>query len=247
MWTLIAVARLALMLPVLLIGIVLSLFIPLMSGTVYRFIASTWYGTMLALMGFRARYQGAVAEDGAVLMVSNHVSWADILVIGARWPYTFLAMHELRHWPVVGWLARRVGTLFIRRGEGAPGAIRQVAEALQAGHSVVLFPEGRTSLGTGVGRFHPRIFQAAVQARVPVRPVALVYRDRGAEPGAATRATYADEAGFVAGLWRTLAGPPVDVHVVAFESVGPLEDRQALARQSWERVRTHPGFTKDSS
>lgn len=245
MWTLFAVARLVVMLPVLLLGIFLSLFVPLMPRPVYRFVAATWYGTMLALMGVRGRYQGT-ASEGAVLMVSNHVSFADILVIGARWPYTFLAMHEISRWPVVGWLARRIGTLFIRRGRGAPDAIRQVTDVLRAGRSVIFFPEGRTSYGTGVGRFHPRIFQAAVDARVPVQPVALYYRDRLAEPGAGTRATFADDAGFMACLWRTMAGPPVDVHVIAFEPVGPLEDRVALARGAWELVRGHPGFTADS-
>ncbi len=245
MWMGIAVLKLLLMLPVLVAGIILSLFVPLMSRTLYHGIAARWYRIMMWLMGIRSRYEGA-APTGPCLVVSNHVSWADILVIGGRWPFTFLAMHEVKGWPVVGWLARRVGTLFIQRGNGAPDAIRQVADMLRSGHPVIIFPEGRTTDGSGVARFHPRIFQAAVDAAVPVQPLGLVYRDRGSPTGTPTRATFADGVGFVGSFWRTIAGPPVDVHVKAFPVVGPLPDRQALSDQAKASIRAHPGFTTGS-
>ncbi len=241
MWTGIAALRLLLIGSVVLVGVVLSLFVPFFSAGVYHRIAANWYGIVLALTGIRARYQGAVV-DGPVLIVSNHVSWADVLVIGARWPFIFLAMQEINRWPVVGWLSRRVGTLFILRGRGAPGAIRQVSEALRSGQSVILFPEGRTSPGIEVKRFHPRIFQAAINAGVPVQPVGLVYQDHGTAPGGGTRATYSDDAGFLSSLWRTMAGPRVDVEVVVFPALSPTEDREALARAAWEHIRGHPGF-----
>ena len=245
MWTAIAILRLILMLPALLVGVAISLLVPWMPPGLYHRITSGWYRTMLWLMGIRGRYDGSV-HDGPCLVVSNHVSWADILVIGARWPFTFLAMHEVNGWPVVGWLARRVGTLFIRRGNGAPDAIRQVADVLRDGRSVIVFPEGRTTDGTTVARFHPRIFQAAVDAVVPVQPLGLVYRDSGSAAGSTTRTTFSDGVGFVRSLWCTIAGPPVNVHVVAFGAVGPLDDRQALSNQANALIRAHNGFTARS-
>ncbi len=245
-----AICRLVLMLPVILAGVALSLWVPSMSTATYRRMAAIWYRTMLVLTGIRIRYRDGVGS-GTVLMVSNHVSWADILVLGARWPFTFLAMHEVGGWPVIGWLARQVGTLFIDRGRGAPGAIRQVTETLQSGESVILFPEGRTSPGNEIRRFHPRIFQAAVNAGVPVQPIALVYQDSGVGPGAGTRATFADGAGFLASLWRTLAGPRVTVDVVVCSLVGPMADRDLLAKAAREGIRAHlalqdPGSGADS-
>lgn len=233
------------MLVVVLGGVVLSLFVPWMTRSVYHGIARGWYRVMMGLMGIRGRYEGDLRETPC-LVVSNHVSWADILVIGARWPFTFLAMHEVNHWPVVGWLARRVGTLFIRRGNGAPGAIRQVADVLREGHSVIIFPEGRTTDGTTVARFHPRIFQAAVDSGVAVQPIGLVYRDRGSDAGSTTRVTFSDGIGFLRSLWRTIAGPPVDVHVIAFDAVGPLRDRQGLSDRARASIRSHGGFTAGS-
>jgi 1-acyl-sn-glycerol-3-phosphate acyltransferase len=241
----VALIRLLLMLPVLALGVLLSLFVRWMPAAIYHQVLTTWYRTMLLFMGIRARYHGPGIR-GPVLMVSNHVSWADILVLGARWPFTFLAMHEVSGWPVVGWLAERVGTLFIRRGSGAPDAIRQVADVLRSGKPVILFPEGRTTEGIRVARFHPRIFQAAIDAAVPVQPVALVYRDRKSPPGSPSRVTFADSAGFLQGLWRTISGPPIDVEVRVFDSLALVPDRQELSRQAREAIKSHPGFTSRS-
>lgn len=241
MWIPIGLLRLILMVPVLLAGVLLTLFIRRMPLPIYRGILTGWYRLMLLLMGIRVRYLGPEVDE-TVLMVSNHVSWADILVLGVRWPFTFLAMHEVSRWPIVGWLARRVGTLFIRRGTGAPDAIRQVTVVLQSDQSVIFFPEGRTTDGTRVARFHPRIFQAAVDAAVPVQPVALVYSDPESPPGTPTRTTFADGAGFFGGLWRTISGPPINVDVRTFKPLTPSTNREDLSRRARAAIESHPGF-----
>ncbi len=245
MWVPVALLRLLLMLPVLLTGALICLFIAHLSRGLQDRIVSTWHRVMLWCMGIRARYRGP-AVTGPVLMVANHVSWADILVLGARWPFAFLAMAEVRRWPLVGWLAGRVGTLFIRRGEGASDALRQVAAVLREGRSAILFPEGRTTDGTRVARFHPRLLQAAVETGAPVQPVALGYQDRGSENGAPSRVTYADEAGFLEGLWRVISGPLIDVDVRVYPVVGPADDRQLLSREAHTAISSHPRFTARS-
>jgi 1-acyl-sn-glycerol-3-phosphate acyltransferase len=93
----------------------------------------------------------------------------------------FVAKQEIRGWPVVGWLTARGETIFHQRGsqESMGGVMHAMLARLQAGRPVGVFPEGRTRDGAEVGPFHARIFQPAVEASVPVQPVALRYGRRG--------------------------------------------------------------------
>jgi len=151
-------------------------------------VAMRWNRVMVALLGVRCQYRGAgiatvdatpaPAHGRGALLVSNHISWLDTLVFGARWPVLFLAKSEVAAWPALGWLARRAGTLFIARGHGAEQATRDIGDALRRGRSVVLFAEGRTTDGRGVKRFQPRLLQAALDAGAPVQAAALRYTDR---------------------------------------------------------------------
>lgn len=114
------------------------------------------------------------------LWLANHVSWVDIAVLGALRPLSFLAKAEVADWPLAGWLARQAGTLFIRRGAGDSLAIgKQLAEQLQQGGHLAIFPEGTSSDGSGVLRFHARLLAAAVDSGVAVQPVAIRYRRDG--------------------------------------------------------------------
>lgn len=233
-------------LPVIAFGLLISPFLGLMSNKWFTRIVQSWYRTLLSIMGIRCRFTGESIKDVA-LVVSNHISWADILVIGVNWPFVFLAMRDVARWPVVGWLARAAGTLFIDRGRGAHQAIEQVTELLASGRHVVLFPEGRTTSGTTVKRFHSRLFQAAVEAGVPVQPIGIFYHDSGSSRQYGSRITFADEGGLVKSVWRTLAGPPIHAEVHVFHPIGPHEDRQHLATTAHGHVSRHVEFTRNSS
>src|SRR3546814_3526737 len=89
----------------------------------------------------------------------------------------FVAKREIAGWPLVGWLATRGETIFHQRGsqESLGGVLQVMLARLRSGHSVGVFPEGRTGHGDEVGPFHARIFLAAVEAGAPVQPVALRY------------------------------------------------------------------------
>lgn len=119
-----------------------------------------------------------------MLVVANHVSWLDVLLVAAVCPGRMLAKHEVSGWPVVGRLARSRGTLFIDRERirSLPGTVAAIARALRDGETVVAFPEGSTWCGREAGRFRPAVFQAALDAGAPVRPVAIRYRLAGGEP-----------------------------------------------------------------
>jgi 1-acyl-sn-glycerol-3-phosphate acyltransferase len=117
-----------------------------------------------------------------VLVVSNQVSWLDLVALGAVQPLRMVAKSEVRAWPVIGPLARRAGTVFVDR-ERLSTLLRTVAAvsgALAGGAAIGAFPEGTTWCGLASGRFRPAVFQAAVDTATSVRPVALRYRLTGA-------------------------------------------------------------------
>lgn len=110
------------------------------------------------------------------LMVSNHISWFDIHLLNAHQPISFVAKSEVAGWPVFGWMAKQLGTLFIRRDDlkHAKNVVKEVAIALGE-RSICIFPEGTSTTGDKVLLFKPLLFEAAIQAKVPIYPVAIAY------------------------------------------------------------------------
>lgn len=134
-----------------------------------------WHRRFCNILSLDIRVQGTPAP-GHAMWVSNHVSWLDIPVLGSHFPVYFLSKAEVAEWPVVGWLARVAGTLFIRRGSGDAGQVTtQLATHLREGRNVLFFPEGTTTDGHRLKRFFHKLFAAAVEAEVPIQPVLLSY------------------------------------------------------------------------
>ena len=140
-----------------------------------------WSAGLMRMFGFRLRRIGTPLP-GAAMFVANHVSWIDIEMLHSQRMMGFVAKREISRWPLVGWLAQRGETIFHHRGstESLGGVLHEMLARLRDGRSVGVFPEGGTRGGREVGPFHARIFLAAVEAGVPVQPVALRYGERGA-------------------------------------------------------------------
>src|SRR2546429_6210201 len=115
---------------------------------------------LLSALGVRHRTSGRVPQRGA-LLVANHVSWLDVLVLLAYAPVRLLAKREVRGWPVIGALAAAMGTVFIDRTRpmSLPWTVADVADALRGGGVVAVFPEGTTWCGRTGGTFRPAMFQ----------------------------------------------------------------------------------------
>lgn len=203
----------------------------------YRRLVRWWLGRIVRILGGRVKVTGTPATEYA-LMVSNHVSWLDIPLLGGQSSIRFLSKSEVRGWPVVGWLASKAGTLYIERGRrgGAKNAGDKITDSLRQGDVVMLFPEGTTSDGRQVMPFHARLFGSAIEAGVPVQPVAIYYRN--ASGGLAENVPYIDEMS----LWDNLTGllpePYLDIEVHYLPPV-PLADltRKTLARVSETQIR----------
>jgi len=195
-----------------------------------------WLGRIPRIAGVQVHARGVPAQ-GPVLVVSNHVSWLDIPVLGGLAPVGFLSKAEVRHWPLVGWLAARTGTLFIRRGAHAATAVTQrITENLEQGRRVHVFAEATTTDGTDVRRFHPRLLAAAQDTGSPIQPVAIRYLPT--PDGRPSPAPYIDDAVLLTHALRVLGEPRLDVEVSFLPPIAVADqDRRSLADAAHQAVR----------
>ncbi len=118
-----------------------------------------------------------VASVSHALIVANHISWLDIFVINALQPCRFVAKSDIRNWPLIGWLCAKTGTIFISRGKARDvrKIYQELVKSIQQGERVAFFPEGTTAEQGTILPFHANLFEAAVDAAVPIQPYALRY------------------------------------------------------------------------
>ncbi len=130
-----------------------------------RSLVRWWSARLVRLLGVEVRVAGAPPSPGSAAMIAaNHISWLDIFVVMGVQPARFIAKSEIRDWPVAGWIAERAGTLFIRRARRHDTARinEQVHAAFAEGACVGLFPEGTTTEGDHLLRFHSSLFEPAI-------------------------------------------------------------------------------------
>ena len=195
-----------------------------------------WSVTMLRRLGLTLQVQGQF-RPGAKLLIANHIGWLDILALHALTPARFVSKAEVKHWPVLGALVSAGGTLYIERARArdAMRVVHQMAEALQAGDTVAVFPEGTTSDGHGLLPFHANLFQAAIATNTPVQPVALRYSDahRAVSPNAA----YIGDTTLLQSFWAVVRARGLTAHVnVLTAHATHHADRRALAQHMQDQV-----------
>ncbi|RKT26223.1 lyso-ornithine lipid acyltransferase [Paraburkholderia sp. RAU2J] len=192
-----------------------------------------WSLKMLRLCGMRLVVHNDNARlDRGALVVANHISWIDIYVINAWRPTPFVSKAEIRQWPVVGWLAQQLDTVFIQREKrsDAKRIMHELSDRLSAGELMCVFPEGTTSDGLTLLPFHANMFQAAVSAAAPVQPLCIMYED--AQGRQSTAPAYIDDLSLADSLNLLLRGGPLTAHVYVGEPLAPGADRRALAAQA---------------
>jgi 1-acyl-sn-glycerol-3-phosphate acyltransferase len=174
-----------------------------------------WSRTLLSILAVSVRERNAPKElPDRCMLVLNHISWVDIFVVDARFPATFIAKSEIRNWPMVGWLSTLVGTLYIERGT-----------------LIAVFPEGITTFGRSLERFHSALFQPAIDAGATLQPVALRYLDSAGR--------HTDAAGYVGdtSLLETIWTIVSTRHMVAeFNLLAPISVRSQTRRSLAERA-----------
>lgn len=176
-----------------------------------------WNRHICQLFSAQINVKGSI-QDTPTLFVMNHISWFDIPVLATQKPLHFLSKAEVKKWPLIGWLTQHAGTLFIQRGTAgaAEKSLDEISSCLKQGHSVVLFPEGTTSNGASLKKFHGRLLQAAIDAEVMIQPVALRYPY---QQGINTHVPYIDDMSFMDSLMGLMHSSPLKVELTFLPAI----------------------------
>jgi 1-acyl-sn-glycerol-3-phosphate acyltransferase len=166
---------------------------------------------VVKLLGVRMKVTGNPPSSG--LLVANHLSYLEVLIFGAALPCSLVSKAEIGRWPFFGTLARAGGTLFVDRASraSAEAVTEQVAERLKGAVPVLFFPEGTSSDGSKLLRFHSRLFTPAVVAGIPVTAASVRYIPDDGSPEE-TLCWYGNQP-FLPHIWRTLGGPDFTAEV----------------------------------
>jgi len=189
---------------------------------------------VLAALGIRYRVEGT-PPAGSVLVAANHLSYLDIVIVSAALPAAFVAKQEIGSWPGFGPLSKMGGAIFVDRSSRASAweTADEMALRLKTCVPVVLFPEGTSTDGSEVLRFHSTLFAAAVEARIPVVPAAVFYERKSA--GSESDLCWFGDDAFLPHLLRVLRVEGFTA-VVRFGQPEVYPDRQTAAWRSHDAV-----------
>jgi len=201
---------------------------PAASQTARDAMVQSWSVELLAILNVDLVVKGDQPPPG--LVVANHVSWLDILVMNAAHPVRFLSKSDVKAWPLLGRLIEGSGTLFIERSKrrDAMRVVQTITGYLRDGHRIAVFPEGTTNDGIHVLPFHGNLIQAALDADCAVTPVGIRYVGKATGERSLAPA-YIDEDTLLSSVWRTLRAG----RLVAEVSVGAAQTAKTRDRRQW--------------
>ena len=204
-----------------------GLFFPLVRpGRRLKF-RQAWSRQALAILAIRVDADFDACRMGS-LYVANHVSWLDILALNAARPMAFVSKAEVRGWPLLGWLAARNDTVFLRRGSRGHARLvnGEIDALLTQDRDVAVFPEGTTTDGRRLLNFHAALLQPAIESGRPIQPVSLAYLT--ADGSHCHAAAYVGEMTLLDSLRAILATPSMTVRLRPLRA---LDARQASRRE----------------
>jgi 1-acyl-sn-glycerol-3-phosphate acyltransferase len=192
-----------------------------------------WLKVFSSIMKLSVIREGELPRDAA-LLISNHISWLDIIVIGQYLPVYFVAKSDISSWPIIGYLSRQGGTIFIRRGNKK--SIKETAEkmiwVLKQNSNIVAFPEGTTTSGNEVLSFHASLFQPALLTKSVIQPVVIQY-----EGEAKHQAPFIGDDDFVRHLIKMLCLDKVEVRLSFLPVIKSLgKDRHTVSVEAREKI-----------
>lgn len=196
-----------------------------------------WSRQAVRILGVRIETRGAPPEAAAVI-VANHLSYLDIIVMCSAMPMTFVAKSEVAGWPVVGSLVSFVDTIYVDRNVRAklPETASALARRLAEGTRVAFFPEGTTTKGDRVLPFRPALLQPAAEARLPVACAAIFYETPPGCRTAADAVCWWGDMAFMDHGYGMMALPSVQATIGWSDRTIVAGDRKALALQAYALV-----------
>lgn len=201
-------------------------------------ILRAWARCLAHLLCMRVHRLGRPPE-APFLLVSNHLSYVDIVAYWTVLEAHFLSKAEVASWPLLGRLSRSVGTLFIDRARRSDVArvVAEIEQCLARGESVLFFPEATSSSGEDVLPFRAGVFEVAVRGGIPVHCAAVRYRAPEGFPPARESVCWWGDMAFAGHFWRLLGLPGFDCDIEFEDRAVAATDRKELARRAEDAVR----------
>lgn len=202
-----------------------------------------WSQMTLKVIGIDVTHETTLSKientNQPLLIVANHVSWIDALIIQSIQPSIFVAKSEVKHWPIVGSIATACGVVYVDRG--SPSSARRmvdgVSSALHHGYCVAGFPEGTSSEGSSVNLFHANLFEAAINHHVQVQPLAIRYTNPKSGE-LCIKAAFIGDIGFVQSLHQVMGARGIQAKVHIGDMLSPQgHSRRTLAHLTHRNVR----------
>ena len=171
-----------------------------------KWVINNWSKTLCFVCGIKLKIEGKIQEN-PVFIVANHVSWLDIPVIHSAKLVGFVAKDEISKWPILGWIVKSGETLFIARGkhESRKKVLDRIKDRLKQHRSIAVFPEGKVTDGSHVGRFHRQLMHAAVETATPIQAIAIKYYNKDGDRN--KHVCFIDEENFLSNVFRILSLP----------------------------------------
>lgn len=205
-------------------------------------VLTAWSYKLMRLLDIRVVVEGDLPKRlDNTLIVANHISWLDILVIFTVIHPRFVAKKEIADWPVLGWFTKLGNTVFIER-ENKRSMLQvnqQLSALLAAGDYIAIFPEGGTSSGESVQKFKAGLFEPIYSAKGSVLPVALQYLDGAGKIN--TRPAYIGDMSLLRSIWNVLSCAKLTIKVTFTEPLVTTQfaDRNQLAYAAQQQINKH--------
>ena len=229
----------------LLIGHILSaciqcLVIPFLPYSLRSKLIQTWSKRLLKIFEIRLIVHGnhqLLSDQQSALIVSNHISWIDIHVINTISPVIFVAKSDVANWPIFGWIAKRIGTIFIVREKVSDikRVLSLMGQLLGSHKKVCIFPEGTSTDGRSVLKFKSNLFQVAVNTNTRVIPICITYKEQGRYSDITA---FIGEMGLIDSIKKMLKSSDVEVHVHILEPLSDIDSRQELSDRAHQSIQS---------
>lgn len=197
-----------------------------------------WCRDLLKILEINLKISGFDSlPAGGILFASNHISWLDIMVINAILPVRFVAKSEVKKWPIVGYLANQLNTLYIDRNNRGDLSkmVAKLVDALNEGEQICIFPEGTSSDGTKVLALRSNLFEAVIASNSICIPIAITYKDLITKKHSVAPA-YFGEMSLIKSIKNIVNSPPLEVLVLANELTQVYKTRKELSDEVWEKI-----------
>jgi 1-acyl-sn-glycerol-3-phosphate acyltransferase len=206
-----------------------SLIYPRVKPSIRAALTQMWSAKLLRILNVTLDVHGAVPAENTrkLFIVSNHVSWLDIFALNAARPSRFVAKSEIRDWPIAGWLCEFSGTIFVQRTKRSDTARTnaEIHDALEQGDTVAVFPEGTTTAGDRLLKFHTSLFEPVVANSATLAPAAIRYRLTNGEKAQAV--IFIGDTTFTESMGAIIRQPKMIAEII----FAPQIDTHALTRR----------------